>query len=112
MKGHKTMDTQVQNGVEAIGPAEYAIIINGQRVDVAYGDRLEAGETYREWLEAIEAGSVTLESLEIPLVDLPDDYFKNGHLERLEIPFKGEPVTIDEAANYPESLGLSKGIDY
>jgi hypothetical protein len=92
------------------GPGQYAIIINGRQVDVAYGDPITAQQVEAEWRTILAADVLVADELDTPFSELVEDdsYWLNGHIEPLRldggscgdyIPFQGEPVEM------PEKLG-------
>lgn len=89
----------INNGMVSIGFGEHAIVVNGQQVDTSYGDSIDAQRLRHEWLETLATDEIVKDCLEIPFDELPDSYFKNGHIPVLliddTIPFQGEPCCPD-----------------
>ena len=101
--------------IKGLNVGEYAVIINGRQIDVAYGDQWKALEQEGDWRQALQDEQVA-DNLDRSFDDLYEDdtYWKNGHVEplRLEeedepIPFQGEPVHAGQGwGGAPERYGL------
>lgn len=92
---------------------EYAIIINGEEVDTAYGDQWAALAQEEEWIDTLQDEQVA-DNLETPFEELyqDDSYWKNGHVAPLRldddspIPFQGEPIYSDDGHGNPYGYDL------
>ena len=73
-------NSNVYTGAVGIDVGTYALIVGGKCVDVAYGTYSQALEQLDEWTQ--ENGVDTETPFDELLQD--DDYWNNGHIERLE----------------------------
>lgn len=71
------------------------LVINGEYILPIYGDAIETQDAIKVWRESIADYPELLDWLDVPFNQLPDSYFKNGHIQPLTldepIPFEGEP---------------------
>ena len=56
------------------------IYLNGEQVDIVYGPEANVRPVLTEWREALKTDSRIERYANTPLADIPDNYWKNGHI--------------------------------
>lgn len=88
----------ITNGIIYLDLYHYGIVINGRLVDECYGTHQDAEEARREWLETLALDPEIEDCLGVPFNELPDSYFKNGHVKPLTLKeFEAAKAEFDQA---------------